>query len=274
MASEGFKADVSSSAGAKVASSGAAVVYHAAQPEYTKWTQEFPAMTEAIVDGRGLRGREARLRGQPVHVRSWKTQPMTEETPQRAEGKKGRVRIQMAEKLLEAQRVGQVRVAIGRASDYYGPGGTGTIAGDTVFDAVLAGKTVRWPGSLDTSHQFNYLPDLARALVTLGERDEADGEVWHLPAAEPITGRHFLDLVSAEVGRPVKASATPRSMMRAIGLVLAVHPRTGRDRVPVRGTPSTRTPRSTNRPSDPFDPTPHDEAIGHTTTWFRKRQGP
>ncbi len=23
----------------------------------------------------------------------------------------------------------------------------------------------------------------------------------------------------------------------------------------------------------PFDPTPHDEAIGHTTTWFREREG-
>jgi len=28
----------------------------------------------------------------------------------------------------------------------------------------------------------------ARALVTLGERDEADGQVLHPPAAEPLTG--------------------------------------------------------------------------------------
>jgi hypothetical protein len=34
----------------------------------------------------------------------------------------------------------------------------------------------------------------ARALVPLGERDEADGQVWDLPAAKPLTGRQFLTL--------------------------------------------------------------------------------
>ncbi len=268
---EGFKADVSSSAGAKAASSGAAVVYHAAQPEYTKWTQEFPAMTEAIVDGAVSADAKLVFADNLYMYGPGRPQPMTEETPQRAEGKKGRVRIQMAEKLLEAQRVGQVRVAIGRASDYYGPGGTGTIAGDTVFDAVLAGKTVRWPGSLDTSHQFNYLPDLARALVTLGEREEADGEVWHLPAAEPITGRHFLDLVSAEVGRPVKASATPRSMIRAIGL-LSPFIRELVETMYQFEQPFYADASKYKQTFGPFDPTPHEEAVRHTVSWFRERE--
>ena len=58
---------------------------------------------------------------------------------------------------------------------------------------ALRGKRARWLGSLDQPHTLNYLEDMARALVTLGERDEADGQVWHLPAAEPLTGRQFLD---------------------------------------------------------------------------------
>jgi hypothetical protein len=48
---------------------------------------------------------------------------------------------------------------------------------------------VRWLGSLDQPHTLNYLEDMGRSLVTLGERDEADGQVWHLSAAEPLTGR-------------------------------------------------------------------------------------
>ena len=43
---------------------------------------------------------------------------------------------------------------------------------------------------------------MARALVILGERDDADGQAWHLPAAEPLTGRQFLELVFAEAGHP------------------------------------------------------------------------
>jgi nucleoside-diphosphate-sugar epimerase len=146
------------------------------------------------------------------------------------------------------------------------------LAGNTVFGAALAGKTVRWPGSLDTPHQFNYLPDLARGLVTLGERDEADGEVWHLPAAEPITGRRFIDLVSSKTGRPVKASATPRAMMRAIGLFSpfireVVEPMYQFEKPFYADTFKYETT------FGPFEPTPHEDAIVATTTWFRKREG-
>lgn len=269
---EGFRADVSSSAGAKAAASGAAVVYHAAQPEYTRWTEEFPAMTEAIIEGAASAGSKLVFADNLYMYGPGSEQPMTEETPQRAEGKKGKVRILMAEKLLEAHRAGRVRVAIGRASDYYGPGGTGTLAGDTVFGAALAGKTVCWPGSLDAPHQFNYLPDLARTLVTLGEGEEADGGVWHLPAAEPITGRSFIDLVSSEVSRPVKASATPRTMMRAIGLfsplIREVVETTYQFEQPFYADAS-----KYEKAFGPFDPTPHKEAVAYTASWFRGREG-
>lgn len=268
---EGFAADVSSSAGTKAASSGAAVVYHAAQPEYTKWNEEFPAMTEAIVEGAASAGAKLVFADNLYMYGPKSKQPLTEVTPQKAEGKKGRVRILMAEKLLEAHRAGKVRVAIGRASDYYGPGGTGTIAGEMVFGAALAGKTVRWPGSLDTPHQFNYLPDLARALVTLGERDEAEGEVWHLPAAEPIMGRRFIDLVSSKTGKPARASATPRAMMRAIGL-FSPFIREVVETMYQFEKPFYADASKYERTFGPFEPTPHDEAIEHTTTWFRKRE--
>ena len=81
-------------------------------------------------------------------------QPMTEETPQRATGRKGRARIVMAVRLLEAHRSGRVRVAIGHSSDYYGPRGKSSVAGDQVFRAALKGKKARWPGSLDTRHHL------------------------------------------------------------------------------------------------------------------------
>jgi len=85
---------------------------------------------------------------------------LTEDTPQRATDHKGRTRILMAQRLLTAHAGGRVRVALGRSSDYYGPRGTATLAGDTVMPAVVAGKTARWPGPLDVPHTFSYLPDM------------------------------------------------------------------------------------------------------------------
>jgi nucleoside-diphosphate-sugar epimerase len=138
--------------------------------------------------------------------------PMTEETPPRAQGKKGRIRIEMAADVLRAHRDGKLRCTIGRSSDYYGPRGTGTTVGDNLMKPLLRGKRARWLGSLDQPHTLNYLEDMGCALVTLGERPEADGQVWHLPAAEPLTGRQFLTLVYEAAGLKPKVGVASRPM--------------------------------------------------------------
>jgi nucleoside-diphosphate-sugar epimerase len=49
--------------------------------------------------------------------------------------------------------------------------------------------------------------DIARGLVTLAEHREADGEIWHMPAAEPLIAQEFFDLVFEAAGRPTPAKA-------------------------------------------------------------------
>jgi nucleoside-diphosphate-sugar epimerase len=156
-----MKADVSTLEGARVAVEGASVVYHAAQPPHTRWPEEFPQMTDAIVEAAAAAGAKL-VFADNLYMYGPTDSPMTEETPQRATGKKGRTRLLIAGRLLEAHRSGRARVAIGRSSDYYGPRGTASVVGETVFGAAVEGKTVRWPASLEVPHQFNYLPDMAR----------------------------------------------------------------------------------------------------------------
>jgi nucleoside-diphosphate-sugar epimerase len=59
---------------------------------------------------------------------------------------------------------------------------------------------------------------MARALVTLAERDEADGQVWHLPSADPLTGRQFLTLIFEAAGHRPKIGVASRPMIRLAGL--------------------------------------------------------
>ena len=269
---EGLKADVSTPEGAKAATAGAAVVYHVAQPAYTRWAQEFPAMTNNVIGGAAGAGAKLVFADNLYMYGPGAPQPMTENTSEKASGKKGRTRILMAERLLEVHRSGRARVAIGRSSDYYGPRGTGTIAGETVFGAAVAGKTVRWPGSLDAPHTFNFLPDIARALATLGERTEADGGIWHLPAAPPITGRQLLDLVSEELGRPVKAGVTSRATLRMIGLFSPFLRELTETVYQFEG-PFVSDASKFERAFGPFGPTPHPEAVARTAAWFRARRG-
>ena len=266
---EAVRADVSTVEGAKAACAGAVTVYHAAQPAYTRWTQEFPPMTDAIIEGAAAAGAKL-VFADNLYMYGPSPQPMTEDTPQKATSRKGKTRILMAEKLLEAHRSGKVRATMGRASDYYGPRGIGSIAGDNLFGAAVTGKMVRWLASLDVPHQFNYLPDVARALVTLGERDEADGEAWHLPAAEPITGQRFTEMVFAKTGIPVKTAVLSKTTARFAGAFIS----------PLREFPEIWYQHAQPFFSDvskfqktfgPFEPTPHEEAIARTVAWFRGR---
>jgi len=124
--------------------------------------------------------------------------PMTETTPRRPTGPKGRLRAELEDRLLEAHESGRVRVAIGRASDFYGPHANSSTR-QLVFEPALDGKTAAWLGSLDAPHTMTYLPDFAHGLVTLGTHESAFGDIWHLPSNPPITGRDFIERVFEEV---------------------------------------------------------------------------
>jgi nucleoside-diphosphate-sugar epimerase len=150
-----------------------------------------PPLTRAVLDGTAEADAKLVFADNLYYVYGPPEGPMTEETPQRAQGAKGRIRIEMAAAILRAHADGRLRCAIGRSSDYYGPGGTTTTVGDNLMKPVLQGKRARWLGSLDQPHTLNYLQDMARGLVTLGERTEADGQVWHLPAADPSPAGSF-----------------------------------------------------------------------------------
>jgi nucleoside-diphosphate-sugar epimerase len=46
--------------------------------------------------------------------------------------------------------------------------------------------------------------------VTLGERQEAQGQVWHVPHAPAVTMRRFVDMVFEEAGFSPRLRSAPR----------------------------------------------------------------
>jgi nucleoside-diphosphate-sugar epimerase len=198
--------------------------------------------------------------------------PITEDLPARATTRKGRVRALMAERLLAAHRSGTLQVAIGRSSDYYGPGGANSAVGDILFGAAVAGRRGRWLGRLDVPHSLNYLPDVARALATLGGRPEASGEVWHLPAAQPLDGRQVVGLIAAALGRPVKVTATSNLALRLAGL-FDPRARESAEILYQWERPFVLDASKFQHAFGPFEPTPHRQAVAATVAWFQGRAG-
>ena len=264
---ERLAADVATTEGAKEAAAGAAVVYHCAQPPYTNWPADFPPLTETIAEGAAAAGAKLVL-ADNLYLYGPHDGPLTEDLPAAATGPKGRTRAEMAGRLLAMHRQGRLRVALGRASDYYGPGGLASVAGERLFRAAVAGRTVRWVGPLDQPHTLSYLEDVAAGLATLGEDDRADGRAWHLPAAEPLTGRQFLELVVAASGGRSRIATSPAAMVRLAGLFVPTIREVGEVLYQYQA-PFVVDWSRFGQVFGPVTPTPHAEAVARTVAWFR-----
>ena len=200
---------------------GAKVIYQTLNPPYAQWVELFPALQAGVLAA--AQTQEARLvsmenvymYGRPAG------QPLTETRDYAAHTKKGRLRGRMAHELLDAHKAGRVSVAIGRASDYFGPrGGAQSNLGDRLFPAVLTGKTARVLGDPDQPHTYTYIPDIGEGLAVLGEHPDAPGQVWHLPNdPNTRTTRQLCELVFQRAGASrARLRRVPPSLLRLAAL--------------------------------------------------------
>jgi nucleoside-diphosphate-sugar epimerase len=202
----------------KAASAGAGVVYFCVNPPYTRWPEMFPPLQAAVMAGAESAGAKLVVMDNLYMYGPTNGRPLSEDLPYAATTRKGSVRAQMANDLMAAHEVGKLRVAVGRASDYFGPRGLLSAMGERVFYPALAGKKAQVMGDPDQPHTYSYIPDIAKGLAILGERDEADGEVWHLPNAPAVTTKQFIELVYTATGTESRISVMPRAMMNVVGL--------------------------------------------------------
>ncbi len=182
---------------------GAQVVYQTLNPPYHQWEQQFPALQAGVLAAAQAHGaRLVSMENVYMYGRP-NGRPLTEDRAHDAHTHKGRLRSRMSDDLLAAHRRGGVEVAIGRASDYFGPrGGAQSNLGDRVFPAALAGRTATVLGDPDQPHTYTFIPDIGEGLAVLGEHPDATGKVWHLPN-DPATRttRELVDAVFRLAGR-------------------------------------------------------------------------
>ena len=200
---------------------GAKAVYQSAQPAYQEWTVKFPHLQKSILDG--LTGSDAKLVLVENVYMYGDTQgrSMAEDLPYNAHTRKGRVRGEISSAAFAAHKEGRIRVTSARGGNYFGPWGTNSTMGGRVFHPLLRGKPAQLIGRTDLPHTHTYLKDFGAALVILGERDEADGQVWHVPNDQPtMTQCELVRLFAQEAGIEPKISSMGKAMMRIGGLFI------------------------------------------------------
>jgi nucleoside-diphosphate-sugar epimerase len=203
---------------AREASDGASVVYFALNPPYNKWPEFFPPLQAGVLEGAASAGAKLIAMENLYMYGPTGGRTLTEDLPYAPNTRKGAVRARMSEELMEAHSSGRVRVAIGRASDYFWPRVLVSAAGEQIFGRAVQGKSAQVAGDPNQPHTYTYAPDVGRGLTILGEREEALGQAWHLPSPETLTTRRFVEMIFEEVGKPARVQAAPKILLRAMGL--------------------------------------------------------
>lgn len=186
---------------------------------YGRWDEEFPPLQRGVLTGAARAGARLVALDNLYAYGPPNDRPLMETMSANPTSKKSATRAAMSEELLGAHAEGHVQVAIGRASDYFGPGALNSALGETVFAAALTGQRARVMGDPDQPHSYSYTPDVAAALVILGTATGATGEIWHLPVAPARTTREIIEHVYREAGHPPRTLPAGRTALRALGLV-------------------------------------------------------
>jgi nucleoside-diphosphate-sugar epimerase len=199
----------------------AKVVYQAARPEYHEWPEKFPRLQKSIIDGLVGTGIRLVIVENMYMYGDTNGRPITEDTPGQAHTRKGRVRGEISRAAFAAHQEGRVRITSARGGNFFGPWGIDSTMGARAFYPLLRGRPAQLIGRTDIPHTHTYVKDFGKALVILGERAEADGQVWHIPNDQPkMTQGELIRLFAEEAGVEPKISSMGKIMMAIGGLFI------------------------------------------------------
>jgi nucleoside-diphosphate-sugar epimerase len=205
------------------AAAGASVVVHGVNPLYHRWDEEaLPALHQGLAVARALDARFM-LPGNVYGFGSTMPARLREDTPERPDTPKGKIRVAMEDAMRAAVEAGQ-RCTVIRAGDFFGCG-TSSWLDQAVAKDIARGRLV-YPGPRHLPHAWAYLPDLAAAFVAVAGRAHAPAfETLHF-AGHTLTGDELLtaiDEAAARLGlrpaRGFRVSSLPWALIGAVGLV-------------------------------------------------------
>jgi nucleoside-diphosphate-sugar epimerase len=265
---ESLSGDITDLAFAEQAARGAAVVYDCMNPAYHLWPEQLLPIARGALHGATKAG--ARLVALDCLYMYGRPQgPLHEDSPLMPCSKKGELRVRLADMRLAAHRKGDVRLTIGRASDFFGPALPFSNWSDRFYQRILAGKPAECMGDPDMPHAYTYAEDVARALVTLGAEERALGQVWHLPTPAAESTRALASRLGHALGiGDVRVVRVPRVAMRLAGL-FSPFLREAAEMMYQWEVPFL-VDDSRYRAAFGQGPTPVDQAVRDTATWARR----
>jgi nucleoside-diphosphate-sugar epimerase len=216
-------ADLSDPAKVDKAVEGSEVVYLMVGFDYSLkvWQARWPALMRATIDA-CVKHKAKLVFFDNVYLYDRSAVPhLTEDSPINPPSKKGIVRREIADMLMDAVKSGKLKGLIARAADFYGPDNEKSFLIEVVYKNLKKGKSPSWFIDADKKHSFTFTPDAAKATAMLGNSDDTWNQVWHLPTDNArLSGRELANMFMEEMKIKKSMSVMPMWMIKLVGLFI------------------------------------------------------
>ncbi len=220
---ETFPADLSDPSQVDQAIAGSSIVYLLVGFEYNikVWQKNWPALMKATIDACLMHNSKLVFFDNMYLYDEAAIAHMTENSAINPPSKKGKVRMEIAQMIMDAIKNKNLKAMIVRSADFYGPKNDKSFLIEVVYKNFQKGKAANWFLDLNKKHSFTYTPDAAKATAILANTESAYNQVWHLPTdPNPITGKEMIALFANEMKVKNKAQVLPMWMIKLIGLFI------------------------------------------------------
>jgi nucleoside-diphosphate-sugar epimerase len=220
-----FPADLSNPAFVDQAVEGSDVVYLVVGFDYKikVWEENWPKLMRATVNA-CIKHNARLVFFDNVYCYDISAIPhMTEDSPNNPPSRKGAVRKQIAQMIMDEVKAGKLMALIARSADFYGPDNEKSFVNEMVYNNFRKGMRANWFIDPDKKHSFTFTPDAAKATALLGNTDDAYNTIWHLPTDKNVlTGREFVRLFANEMNVPDKLFVMPLWIIKIVGIFVPV----------------------------------------------------
>lgn len=219
---EVFTADLTKAAQTLKAVEGSEIAYLTVGIQYraSTWQQQWPVIMKNVIDACKAHNTKLVFFDNVYaygKVDGW----MIEETPYKPVSKKGEVRKQITEMLMNEVEKGNIKAQIVRAADFYGPDTPLSLVTVTVFNNFNKGKKAQLFISDKFLHSYTYTPDAGNATAILGNTESAYNQIWHLPTNKnAMTGKQFVEAVAEAFSVEPKYMLLNNFMISLAGLFI------------------------------------------------------
>ena len=148
---------------------------------------------------------------------------ITEESNMKPFSKKGAVRKEIDQMILDDMQAGKVEAIIARCADYYGPSTELSLVMIATYNQFIKNKKAQWIGYPKVPHTYTYSEDAGKAMALLGNTPDAYNQIWNLPTEKRgFTGEDWVNLVAKEMGKSASYSNIQPFMVRVLGIFIPI----------------------------------------------------